>query len=52
MPNTGVDPITAGAHILLNLQEIQARELALGERAVLTVGTFHAGTAANAIRTP
>ncbi len=49
MPNTGVDPLTAAAHILIALQEIQSRELAMGERAVLTVGTLHAGTAANAI---
>ena len=49
MPNTGVDPLTAAAHILIALQEIQARELAMGDRAVLTVGTLHAGTAANAI---
>jgi hippurate hydrolase len=49
MPNTGVDPLTAAAHILIALQEIQARELAMGERAVLTVGTMQAGTAANVI---
>ena len=49
MPNTGVDPLTAAAHILINLQEIHARELALGERAVLTVGTMNAGTASNVI---
>jgi hippurate hydrolase len=49
MPNTGVDPLTAAAHILISLQEIHARELALGDRAVLTVGTMHAGAAANAI---
>ncbi|MGN0181257.1 MAG: M20 family metallopeptidase [Candidatus Ornithomonoglobus sp.] len=49
MPNMGVDPITAAAHILISLHEIHARELALGERAVLTIGTMHAGTAANAI---
>lgn len=49
MPNMGVDPLTAAAHILIALQEIQARELALAERAVLTVGTMHAGGAANAI---
>lgn len=49
MPNTGVDPITAAAHILLALQEINARELAMGERAVLTIGTINGGTAANAI---
>ena len=49
MPNTGVDPLTAAAHILISLQEINSRELALGERAVLTVGSMNAGTAANAI---
>lgn len=49
MPNMGVDPLNAAAHILIALQEIHARELAMGEPAVLTVGTMHAGTAANAI---
>ncbi|MGN1031136.1 MAG: M20 family metallopeptidase [Butyricicoccaceae bacterium] len=49
MPNTGVDPLTAAAHILINLQEIHARELALDDRAVLTIGTMNAGTAANVI---
>jgi hippurate hydrolase len=49
MPNTGIDPLSAAAHILIALQEISARELALGDRAVLTIGTFHAGAAANAI---
>ncbi len=49
MPNTGVDPLTAAAHILIALQEISARELAMGERAVLTVGKMTGGTAANAI---
>ena len=49
MPNTGVDPLTAAAHILISLQEIHARELALTDRAVLTIGTLHGGTAANAI---
>jgi hippurate hydrolase len=49
MPNTGVDPLTAAAHILIALQEINARELAMDDRAVLTIGTMHAGSAANAI---
>ena len=49
MPNTGVDPLTAAAHILIALQEIHARELAMGERAVLTIGTMHAGVASNVI---
>lgn len=49
MPNTGVDPLNAAAHILIALQELHSRELAMDDRAVLTVGTMHAGTAANAI---
>jgi hippurate hydrolase len=49
MPNTGIDPLNAAAHILIALEEINARELALGERAVLTFGTMQAGTAANVI---
>ena len=49
MPNTGIDPLTAAAHILVGLQELQARELAMDDRAVLTIGTMNAGTAANVI---
>jgi hippurate hydrolase len=49
MPNTGIDPLNAAAHILIALQEIHARELAMDDRVVLTFGTMHAGTAANVI---
>ena len=49
MPNTGVDPLNAAAHILIALQEIHARELAMDDRAVLTIGTMNAGTAPNVI---
>ncbi len=49
MPNTGVDPLTASAHILIGLQEIHARELAAKEQAVLTIGTLQAGNASNVI---
>ena len=48
-PQNGIDPLTAAAHILIGLQEIHARELAASEEAVLTVGSFHAGDAGNAI---
>lgn len=48
-PQDGVDAITAAAHILIGLQEIQARELGIGDQAVLTVGTIRGGSAANAI---
>lgn len=49
MPNNGVDPITVAAHIITGLQEINARELALSDAAVLTIGTVQAGNAANVI---
>ncbi|MGN0515159.1 MAG: M20 family metallopeptidase [Lachnospiraceae bacterium] len=49
MPNAGIDPITAAAHIITSLQEIHARELALSEEAVLTFGTMHAGNVGNVI---
>lgn len=48
-PQNGIDAITAAAHILLALQEIQSRELPSSEDAVLTVGTFQGGTAPNVI---
>ena len=48
-PNNGVDPITVASHIIIALQEISARELALSDRAVLTIGSIHGGAAGNAI---
>lgn len=49
MPDHGVDPITVAAHIITGLQEIQARELALSEEAVITIGSIQGGNTANAI---
>lgn len=49
MPNAGIDPLNAICHILIALQELNARELSLNDRAVLTVGTLNAGVAANVI---
>jgi hippurate hydrolase len=49
MPEKGVDPILTAAHIVLAVQQIQTRELGVGERAVLTFGTFQGGNAANVI---
>lgn len=48
-PQNGIDSLTAAAHVLIALQEIQARELAAADEAVLTIGTFHGGTAENVI---
>ena len=49
MPESGVDPITVAAHIVLALQEIRTRELSISDEAVLTLGTIQAGNAANVI---
>lgn len=49
MPNNGIDPITAAAHLITALQEIHARELAISDEAILTIGTIHGGGAANVI---
>lgn len=49
MPHTGADPLHAAAHILIALEEINARELAMDDQAVLTIGSIHAGTAKNVI---
>lgn len=48
-PQDGVDAITAATHILIALQEIQARELGIHDNAVLTIGTIQGGSAPNAI---
>lgn len=49
MPDTGVDPISIAAHTVLNLQQIQTRELSLNQPCALTIGTLQAGEAANVI---
>ena len=48
-PHLGIDSITAAAHILIALQEITAREMGVTDEAIITVGSFHGGTAGNVI---
>lgn len=48
-PEKGVDPINIGAHIVINLQEVIAREIAAVKPAVLTIGKFQAGDTYNII---
>lgn len=48
-PELGVDPINIGVHVHLALQELVARECSCYRSCVLTVGQFHAGSAANSI---
>lgn len=49
MPDQTIDPINVGCHIHLALQEIIAREIAMNDQAVLTIGAFNAGTTGNVI---
>lgn len=49
MPETGVDPVLTGAHVLIGLQEILSREVAFPKGAVMTLGHFKAGSAPNII---
>jgi len=48
-PETTVDPVLMAAATVLRLQGIVSREVAASDTAVLTVGSLHAGTAANII---
>jgi amidohydrolase len=44
-----VDPITVGAQVVTALQVMVAREIDVNNNTVVTVGSFHAGTARNII---
>ena len=48
-PERTVDPIVAGAALVMALQSIVARNVPPGETAVVSVGTFQAGIASNVI---
>ena len=48
-PENTADPIVAGASIIMALQTIVARNIHPFEPAVITVGSFHSGTASNII---
>ena len=48
-PNKTIDPLNVAAHILISLQELQARELKAGETGVLTIGSIQGGDTFNVI---
>ena len=48
-PEDGIDPIVAGAHVVLALQELIAREKSPLAEASLTLGSFQSGSAFNII---
>ena len=49
LPHQSVDPVVAGAAIVMGLQSIVSRNVDPQEMAVITVGSFHAGRANNVI---
>lgn len=49
MPEASIDPVVMAASTVLRLQTIISREIPSTATAVLTVGSFHAGDAANVI---
>ena len=49
MPDQGIDPLAAACSMVTALQEINARELAISDEALLTVGYIQAGSANNVI---
>jgi amidohydrolase len=48
-PHQCVDPIVAGAYLITELQSIVSRSVSPVDSAVVTLGSFHAGTASNII---
>ena len=48
-PHTAIDPITAGSHIVIALQEILAREIDAADTATMTIGAFR--TKSSKVRT-
>jgi hippurate hydrolase len=48
-PHKTVDPVVIGSELVLALQTIVSRKIAPGTKAVVTVGSFHAGTKHNII---
>jgi amidohydrolase len=48
-PEASVDPVVMAAATVMRLQTIVSRELAGNDTAVVTIGSLHAGTAANII---
>lgn len=51
MPHETVDAIVVAAHLVLALQNIVARNIDPFHSVVVTVGSIHGGTVANAIAT-
>src|SRR5438445_99889 len=49
MPHQAIDPILSAAQIVVALQTLITREISPLHAAVMTLGSFHSGSAANVI---
>ncbi len=49
MPHQGVDAIVAASAIIMDIQSVVSREISPLESAVVSIGSFHAGTSFNVI---
>lgn len=49
MPEKAIDPVVAGASLVMSLQTIVSRNVAAMDSAVVTIGAFQAGDAGNVI---
>ena len=49
MPELSIDPVVAGASLVMALQTIVARNLSPWNNGVVTIGSFQAGSAGNVI---
>ena len=48
-PGSGLDPIVVASQIVVALQTLTSRRIYATDSAIVTIGTFHAGTAGNII---
>ncbi|WP_454193062.1 M20 metallopeptidase family protein [Paenibacillus sp. Marseille-Q7038] len=48
-PELSIDPIVVGSHMVMALQSIVSRNVPASEMAILSIGEFHSGQAANII---
>lgn len=49
IPNAGIDPVVAGSAVVMALQTIVSRNISPLDSAVITIGSFQAGTTHNVI---
>lgn len=49
MPQDGIDALSAASYIIIALQELSSREMSIGDKAIITIGSLNAGKSPNVI---